>query len=217
MTFQYDVIVVGAGHAGCEAAEKLPPDEDHVTAFLYWDGYEEGMTVTGDHGFRAVYQTVRREYTYRFVDSDGATVLFEATAPFGGAILVPPVPEKNAEGYLYQFIGWEGYESGMTVSDDHVFVALYRETCLIPPYAAGDVDRDGRITVKDVNVICLYALGQTALDEEQLRLANVWQGEGEESVVDLRDAFWIRRYIEGKNVTFYESVPTENENEEEEA
>lgn len=190
-----------------EAPEKLPPDEDHVTAFLYWEGYEAGLTVGGDCAFRAVYQTVRREYVYRFLDSDGITVLYESSAPFGALILLPPVPEKTEEGYLYQFLGWEGYERGMTVSDDHEFVAVYRETCLIPPHEAGDVNRDGKITAKDVETVCRYVLGQTDLDEEQLRLANVWQPEGEEPCVNLRDAFLIRQYLEGEDVAFYQPSP----------
>ncbi|MBQ1255502.1 MAG: hypothetical protein IIX91_06915, partial [Clostridia bacterium] len=192
------------------------PDEDYVTAFLYWEGYEEGMTVKGNCAFRAVYQTVRREYTYRFVDSDGTTVLYEASVPFGAAILLPPVPEKTAEGYLYQFLGWEGYEQGMTVSDDHVFVAVYRETCLIPPYEMGDVNRDGKITAKDVDAVCLYVLGQIELDEEQLRLANVWQPEGEEPCVNLRDALLIRQYLEGEDVAFYQPSPLPDPEENEE-
>ena len=88
----------------------------------------------------------------------------------------------------------------------------------------GDVNRDGKITAKDVDAVCLYVLGQTELDEEQLRLANVWQPEGEEPRVNLRDALLIRQYLEGEDVVFFapdpvetpEGDPEENEEEKEE-
>jgi hypothetical protein len=81
---------------------------------------------------------------------------------------------------------------------------------------AADVNRDGKITAKDVETVCRYVLGQIDLDEEQLRLANVWQPEVEEPCVNLRDALLIRQYLEGEDVAFYQPSPLPDPEENEE-
>ncbi len=113
-----------------------------------WDGYTAGMTVTGNLDFIAVYDTENArdvQFTYTFYDSDGVTILFRATAPYGTLITPPEIPTKAADAlWQYTFSAWSGYTEGMTLTKSVNFIATYTTTSnvvvppLVPPMTSGN-------------------------------------------------------------------------------
>lgn len=100
-------------------------DVQYTYTFKEWNGYTDGMTITGDVTFVAVYDSILNQYTYKFVNEDGSLVK-EQKADYGSVIILPDVPSKNAtQQYSYNFIGWDGYTDSMTVAGDVVFTAKY--------------------------------------------------------------------------------------------
>ena len=75
----------------------------------------------------------------------------------------------------------------------------------------GDVNGDGKITIKDATLIKYYVVGKIALSEDQLKNANV----NGDNVVDIRDASMIVLYLIGKidySAFVGGSVDTDNDN-----
>lgn len=100
-------------------------DVQYTYTFKEWAGFADGMTVTSDVTFVAVYNSILNQYTYKFVNEDGSLVK-EQKADYGSIIILPAVPSKEAtQQYSYKFIGWDGYADGMTVAGDVVFTAKY--------------------------------------------------------------------------------------------
>ncbi len=99
-------------------------DAQFIYSFKEWDGYTTGMTVTDDVSFNAVFNETLREYTVQF-QSDGKII--QSTVMKYGDVIVPPEdPEKTTEeGIDYRFSGWAGYTSGMTVTGNVIFDALF--------------------------------------------------------------------------------------------
>ena len=98
-----------------------------IYSFKEWEGYTSGMTVSDNVQFNAVFNETLREYTVQFF-SDGKIV--QSTVMKYGETIVPPEdPEKTSEdGIDYRFTGWGGYTSGMTVTGDVIFDALFIES-----------------------------------------------------------------------------------------
>ena len=108
-----------------------PPTKETDAQFSYkfkeWSGYTEGMTVTGDMRFDAVFDTTLQTYTVQFV-SDGQIVQSKVMG-YGETIVPPEDPVRNTEdGIDYRFTGWGGYSSGMTVTGDITFDAVFIES-----------------------------------------------------------------------------------------
>ena len=100
-------------------------DVQYTYTFKEWAGFADGMTITGDVTFVAVYDSILNQYTYKFVNEDGSLVK-EQKADYGSVIILPATPSKEAtQQYSYKFIGWDGYTDGMTVAGDVVFTAKY--------------------------------------------------------------------------------------------
>ena len=119
----------------------IAPEDDPTKAetvfttytFDHWDGYSEGMTVTGDHTFEAVFSESPRMYDMIFV-VDG-TFYYENEQAYGSVVEVPADPEKSG----YDFVGWDGYTTGMTVTSDHTFTAMFEKSYIpFPPYFPDD-------------------------------------------------------------------------------
>ena len=86
--------------------------------FVGWDGFIEGMTVTGDVTFTAKFDSTDHVYTIQFV-SDGE-VVSTLQLGYGDTITAPaedPVKE-SADGVDYVFAGWDGFTGDMTVTGD---------------------------------------------------------------------------------------------------
>ena len=112
---------------------ELPEDPDDKTVegidyiFHHWNPYISGMTVTGDVTFTAQFVESDHEYTIKFV-VDGQTVK-EEKLHYRDEITAPEDPVKeDADGIRYTFTGWEGYNPGMTVTEDATFNAVFSES-----------------------------------------------------------------------------------------
>ena len=74
---------------------------------------------------------------------------------------------------------------------------LYVEQTAVDP-ALGDINLDGRVSLKDITLIKMYVMGQVQLTDEQLSHGDV----NEDGKVDLKDANQIRKFIlSGENYT----------------
>ncbi len=103
-----------------EVGDKADPG--NIFTFLGFEGYAEGMTLTGNVEFKAVYQVTPRTYTYIFLSKDGKKVLKKETAVYGSTIYAPRGDMSFA-----------GFQPGMKLTRDEVFVAtgLEPETYVI--------------------------------------------------------------------------------------
>ncbi len=100
-------------------------DAQYTYVFVGWEGYADGMTVTGDVTFTAKFNSILNKYTVKFVNDD--TAVYEEKLDYGTKIVAPteiPTKESDAE-YSYTFVGWSGYTEGMTVVGDVVFKAVF--------------------------------------------------------------------------------------------
>ena len=99
---------------------------DKVFTFKGWNGYADGMTVSSDASFEAVFEESVRDYAVRFMD--GETVLSEGRVPYG---TVPaydgptPVRESDAQ-YTYTFAGWD--PEPVPVVGDADYMAVFDST-----------------------------------------------------------------------------------------
>lgn len=113
----------------------VPPEKDptkdedaqYIYTFKEWEGYTSGMKVEKDIVFNAVFDTELQEYTIKFV-ADGKEI-FNKVMKYGETIVPPEDPKKVTEdGIDYRFNGWSGYTSGMTVTGDTTFLAIFIES-----------------------------------------------------------------------------------------
>ena len=108
------------------------------SGWTYKDGtlVSEDATVTGDMDLYAKYNPVPRMYDIYFMD--GATVYEHLELPYG-AVIEAPDTDPYREGY--EFVRWDGYEEGTTVSDDITFEAVFEEVAEpLPPLGLPDDD-----------------------------------------------------------------------------
>ena len=119
-------------------------------AFVEFDGFTSGMTITEDISFTAVYSSTIRSYTYKFLDEDG-TILKEETALYGDTIVAPTNPSKASTAqYTYTFDKWTGFTSGMKLTKDISFTATYTST--VNQYTYTFYDEDGSTVLKTATV-----------------------------------------------------------------
>ncbi len=129
-----------------------PATVKYSYTFAGFEGYTNGMVVTGDVTFTAKYDATINQYTYVFLDEDGTTVLETATANYGSSIPAPSTPPtKSATAqYTYTFAGYERYTSGMTLTGDITFRATYSST--VNKYTYTFYDEDGITVLKTATV-----------------------------------------------------------------
>ena len=108
-------------------ASSVPDTQQYAYVFEAWDGYAEGMQVTGALTFRGRFSRITKKYTYTFYAEDGVTILKQETAGYGAEILSPLAPEKPplADGTRMVFAGWSGYVAGMVLTKNVSFYAKY--------------------------------------------------------------------------------------------
>ena len=83
--------------------------------FSHWDGYDDGMTVSGDETIEAVFTRVIKTFTVLFV-SDG-TEYAEREVEYGATMSVPD-PVKQPEGnVLWQFSHWQDEYGNEFIAD----------------------------------------------------------------------------------------------------
>lgn len=113
----------------------VPPEKDptkeedaqYIYTFKEWEGYTSELKVEKDIVFNAVFDTELQEYTIKFV-ADGKEISSKVMK-YGETIVPPEDPKKVSEdGIDYRFNGWSGYTSGMTVTGDTTFLAIFVES-----------------------------------------------------------------------------------------
>ena len=103
------------------------PTQEFTYTFDGWDGYTNGMKITEDVSFISRYIATVNQYTYKFVNYDGS-VVSEGTQDFGTEIQNPSAPFKpSTQQFVYEFAGWSGFSSGMKLTGNVTFTALYNE------------------------------------------------------------------------------------------
>lgn len=129
-----------------EAPQKASTDK-YSYIFSGWKDYTDGMILTEDIIFTPIYTPVINQYTYKFVDDDGA-VLYENTVDYDTVIPVPNDPAKEStKQYAYVFAGWEGYTEGIKQkAETMIFRAKYR--AIVNQYTYTFLNEDGTIIDK---------------------------------------------------------------------
>ncbi len=126
-----------------------PEEEHYVYEFSGWSGFTTGMTAMDDHTFEAQFERVAKQYTYTFM-VDGVSYGSGKLA-YGEVIVLPETPTKEGdEQYVYEFRGWIGYESGMTISGDVTFNAVFDKTVRV--FTITFVDEDGVTVISQKKV-----------------------------------------------------------------
>lgn len=99
--------------------EIIPPSNPSKTSdkigsytFLSWEGYKEGMLVTGNMTFKANYKIHYNTYTIKFYSIENGLLSEKKDYHYGDVIIIPKmIPTKTAdEKYTYEFSRWIGYE-----------------------------------------------------------------------------------------------------------
>lgn len=109
-SYQYQFVVDGeiikqnTGTYGSNIEYPENPTKEATAEYIYeftgWDN--EDKTLTQDVVFNAIFNSIKREYTYKFLDCDGS-LLKEAKGEYGALPVEPEAPKKD--GYI--FIGWD--------------------------------------------------------------------------------------------------------------
>ena len=124
------------GTSANDVAAKAPEnptkeaDAQYTYTFTGWTpAYEE---VKGDKTYTATYKATTKEYTVKWVDEDGTTVLGTETLPYGTSAndvkaKAPADPTKPADAqFTYTFKGWT--PDVVRVTDDATYTATYKAT-----------------------------------------------------------------------------------------
>ncbi len=84
-----------------------PSDETYNYIFDGWDK-EVSPTCNGNATYTAKYKEDYINYTIKFVNDDGTTVIDEQTYHYGDTVTVPANPAKASDNtYTYTFAGWD--------------------------------------------------------------------------------------------------------------
>lgn len=193
--YKYDVLLYGTTITKPDTIPEKEPTPKGDYVFSYWDGYTEGMTVTGNREFEAVFKETLKKYTVSFV-SEGETVKSEVL--YYGSTIYKPVNDpvkKSTEGVDYKFIGWDGYTEGMTVTCDQTFNAIFQE--IVKQFRILFIS-DGNY-VKDEILIYGTVIEKPAKDPEKPSTANndfvfiEWTGYTE-GMIAVEDETFVASY-----------------------
>ncbi len=126
--------------------EKAPTVEQIFT-FWEWEGYVDGMMITEDVEFRAVFKAEPRKYSVTFYDEDRISVVYNEMIPYGTLIELPDYYKESTAQYDYKLIGWENYTAYMTVKGDVEFYAVFESS--LRRYTYKFLDYDGKLIEED--------------------------------------------------------------------
>ena len=111
-------------------AVTLPEDTEYVSyVFLGWDldgdGLADSLPATSlvDINAVAVIGSSVRKFTVTFMDGQTGEIYWQQQIEYGSTVPLPQAPSLDGK----VFLGWEGYEEGMTVTGDVTFTALWHE------------------------------------------------------------------------------------------
>lgn len=128
-TFMVDGNVHTTGELAYGEAIVLPANpvkESEEAEYQYdfsgWSGYTQGMTISGNVTFNAVFDKVVRVFTITFLDGDGVTVIAVKKVQYGSRVNPPAAPYKAG----YEFVTWENYYGMAEVTEDASYKAVYK-------------------------------------------------------------------------------------------
>lgn len=121
---------------------QIEPTADKVYTFAYWEGFTEGLTVTGSEEFFAVFDESPRKYSVAFKNYDGS-VLYQAFVEYGkNAVYLGEVPVRpSEEGVTYTFVGWD--DDTESITSDKVFNAMFTDG--VTQYTVSFYDGQGNL------------------------------------------------------------------------
>ncbi|MBE5731744.1 MAG: hypothetical protein E7353_01805 [Clostridiales bacterium] len=122
---KYENVAYGSAISLPSAPVKENTDST-IWAFAGWEGYEEGMTVSGNHTFVAMFSSTSASYEVSFVN--GEQIIKKETLVYGTLITAPDVIPTKAQDvqYTYSFKGWKNFVNGeTTVSGNMTFEAEF--------------------------------------------------------------------------------------------
>jgi|GEM_PF-1779457 len=99
--------------------------------FAGWEGYADGMTVTGEAAFVAKYDSSLRSYAITFLNDDGS-VISSDTKAYGSRITAPAAAKASTAQYNFTFSRWNDSEGAAvsvpdTVEGEFTAYASYTE------------------------------------------------------------------------------------------
>jgi len=103
----------------------------HDYSFAGWEGYVDGMTVTGEATFVASYDSSLRSYAITFRNDDGSLISSETKA-YGSQIIAPAATKVSTAQYDFVFDCWNDSEGvailvPATVAGEFTAYASYTE------------------------------------------------------------------------------------------
>lgn len=101
-------------------------DPGNIYTFLRFEGFFEGMTLSANVEFKAVYNVTPRTYTYTFLSKDGKRILKQETAAYGSTIYAPRGD-----------MSFTGFQTGMKLTQDEIFIATGLEPETYAIFGAG--------------------------------------------------------------------------------
>ncbi len=139
-----NVIYSGVLESGSVIESPEPIEKDNTAEYTYtfvgWEGFEEGMVISENMTFKAVFAENDRYYRYIFYAEDGTTIFYENTAKYGELIEAPVYEMEDTVETDYVFLMWDGYSDGFMITEDVSFVALYMTKPMQYTYIFEDYD-----------------------------------------------------------------------------
>ena len=116
------VVSEGSGIYGSTIPYPSDPTKTETAEFEYefisWD--KTDTILTGDIVFNAVFESIKKQYTYKFID-DAGNILKQETVDYG----VLPIAPTNVNKTGYKFIGWD--KDIIPVVEDVVYQAKFKK------------------------------------------------------------------------------------------
>ena len=123
-------------------------DEQYDYAFLRWNNFEEGMTVSDNITFNAMFTETVRKYTVTFNGYDTPIV---RSLEYNSVVIVPDTDPVKASvsDKEYEFTGWKGYVNGMKVTKNLVFEPMFKTILIIDDNDLDSLVDNGTIKTGD--------------------------------------------------------------------
>ena len=126
--FASQTLDYGADIVAPEAVPEKDADVQYTYTFASWNGYTEGMTVTGAVEFTAVFDMTVNMYTVTWIVEDVET---QTQVAYGEAPAYDGTPAKDSDDrYNYVFIGWA--PELVAVTGDATYTAVFEAEPIDP-------------------------------------------------------------------------------------
>jgi hypothetical protein len=136
---------------GSAAVAPANPTKAATAQYTYtFSGWDVAFTnITGALDVKATYSSIVNQYTVRFLDEDGLTVLKTTQVPYGSAAIAPANPSKAATAqYTYTFSGWDVAFTNITGALD----VKTTYSSIVNQYTVRFLDDDGVTVLKTMQV-----------------------------------------------------------------